>query len=150
MNTTTIILLSVHLVFSIVCGLLIWRAYEQQSTFFFKGFLRTLIFGFAGALYFLKNFQPNERKELQIACIVALVCILFASFASFMEGYRTEFLILAMFVAGIVHGLVKWKKLDKKSWKDWNFNLYGTYMLSFISVSPVCLVLYLCLISLFA
>lgn len=144
MSTAGIIILLIHFVFSIICGLLVWRAYERRSSCFFKGFFRTLVFGFAGALYFLKNFQPDERKELQIASVVALICVLVASFAPFMEGCRSEFLILAMFVSAIIHGIFKWRKMDKKFWQDLNFNIYGTYLLSFISVGIVGLVLVIC------
>ena len=144
MSTAAVIILLVHFVFSIICGLLVWCAYERRPSCFFKGFLRTLVFGFAGALYFLKNFQPDERKELQTACIVAMICVLVASFVPVMEGYRSEFLILAMFVSAIIHCIFKWKKMDKKFWEDWNFNIYGTYLLSFISVGIVGLVLVMC------
>ncbi len=144
MSTTAIILLSVHLVFSIICGFLVWRAYGRQSSCFFKGFAMTFVFGFIGALYFLKNMLSEERGELLIAGIVAWICILLARTLSFLSGYRMEFLLLAMLAASILHGIVYWKKHQEGHWLDCINKHSGTYMMSFISTALVALVLFIC------
>ena len=148
MNTAAIVLLSVHFVFSIVCGWAVCRAYEKKPSYFFKGFLLTMLFGFIGALYFLKNLNPIERKEVIFATFISLLLILLVLFVPFLKEHRLDFLIdspfLLLMVVATIHGFVKGRKNKIKQKLNLADSLYVNYVLSYVSVSLVCLLVYGC------
>ncbi len=137
-----IVLLSIHFVFSIVCGVLVLRVYGRRPSYFFKGFLRTFIFGFVGALYYLKNLQPDEQRELQIASWVTLVIVMFVRFVPSLEPLRVEFLLVVTALAAVAHGFASWKKSPNVRWYDCIGLVDDTYMLCLVSVGLAVMVLF--------
>lgn len=59
MNIGAIILLTVHFVFSIICGWAVCRTYDKKSSYFFKGFLLTLFFGFNRSIIFFEKYDTG-------------------------------------------------------------------------------------------
>ncbi len=147
MNTLVIVLLAAHFIFSIVCGWVVRRAYNNKSSYFFKGFLLTLIFGFIGALYFLKNLEPIERKEIMIATFVSLTLVLLVLCVPFLKKHRLDLLVdipfLLLMVVATIHGFIEGRKGTIRQKLGIADNIYTNYVLSYVSVSLVCLLLYI-------
>lgn len=148
MNIGAIILLTVHFVFSIICGWAVCRTYDKKSSYFFKGFLLTLFFGFIGALYFLKNMTPDERKEVVVATFVSLALILLVLFVPFFKEHRLDFIVdipfILLSVVATIHGFIKGRNSETRQKLNLADNVYVNYVLSYVSVSLVCLLLYVC------
>lgn len=148
MNTTAVILLALHFVFSLICGWVVCRTYNKKSAYFFKGFLLTFIFGFIGALYFLRNLAPDERKEIVFATFVSLALILLVLYVPFLKEHRLDILIdipfLLLMVVATIHAFIKGRKDKMRQKLRFADSLCVNYVLSYVSVSLVCLLVYVC------
>lgn len=148
MNTLAIVLLAVHFIFSIVCGRVVCRTYNNKSSYFFKGFLLTLIFGFIGALYFLKNLSSIERRDIRIATFVSLFLVLLVLWIPVLRKHRLDLLVdipfFTLMVVATIHGFIEGRKGTIGHKLNISDEVYVNYVLSYISISLVCLVGYVC------